>query len=171
MKTQSKLFQVSNSNKKMTLLNFENGQFWPSYLIPTENTYDLFIPGKYNGLLLGDSGYPCKSYLMTPYAIPDSPAQERFNKSHGRTRVLIEQTFGILKRRFSCLHSGLRTYPNTACNITMACATLHDIGIDRNDILDIDDDFENVGDINVNVRDDWSGANVRDYVCRSFFQR
>jgi hypothetical protein len=62
----------------------------------------LFL-GQYNGLLLGDSGYPCKQYLMTPFSYPSTPSEEKFNKCHAKTRVLIEQTFGILKKRFACL--------------------------------------------------------------------
>ena len=32
------------------------------------------------GLLLGDAGYGCKSWLLTPYRITRNPQQERFNR-------------------------------------------------------------------------------------------
>lgn len=80
------------------------------------------------------------------------------------TRVKIEQTFGFLKKRSACLHSGLRTNPEKACDIILACAVLHNIGIDRNDILDIDDAYDNQGDANRNVGDHWGGKEVRDYI-------
>ena len=115
---------------------------------------------------MGDSGYPCKSHLITPFPTPEF----NYSKSHAKSRVITEQTFGILKKRFSCLHSGLRTTPEKACDITLACATLHNIGIDRSDILDFDDDYVNdYGDVQVNIEDQWDGKNVRNYICRSFF--
>ncbi|XP_046544627.1 putative nuclease HARBI1 [Haliotis rubra] len=114
-----------------------------------------FENGTYKGLLLGDSGYPCKSYLMTPFLTTSSHAEEKYNRSHSRTRVLIEQSFGILKRRFSCLHSGLRTTPQNACKIVTACVILHNIGIDRKDIIDVEQvDIETNQNVSVHIADD-----------------
>ena len=99
---------------------------------------------------------------MTPFPTPSTPSELNYNKSHAKNRVIIEQTFGILKKRFSCLHSGLRTTPEKTCDIT-----LHNIGIDPSDI---DDYYVNdYGDVQVNIEDQWDGKNVRNYICRSFF--
>ena len=95
----------------------------------------LFILGMYDGHLLGDSGYPCRKYLLTPYADADTPSKVRFNTAFGRTRVRIEQTFGILKWRFSCLQRSLHVSPEKPCLIILACAILHNIAIDRDDII------------------------------------
>ncbi|XP_052763555.1 putative nuclease HARBI1 [Mya arenaria] len=86
-----------------------------------------------DGVLLGDSGYACKKYLMTPYLNPQTQTQERFNRSLCKTRVIIEQTFGVLKRRFAVMSYGIRTSEMKACRTTMACAILHNIGIKRGD--------------------------------------
>ncbi|XP_048237834.1 putative nuclease HARBI1 [Haliotis rufescens] len=59
-----------------------------------------FENGTYKGFLLGDSAYPCKTYLMTPFLSPASRSQEKYNRCHVRTRVLIEQSFGILSGDF-----------------------------------------------------------------------
>lgn len=60
------------------------------------------------GYLLGDSGYPCKPYLLTPLAAPATQAEQRYNGAHIQTRNTVERAFGVLKRRFPCLRMGLR---------------------------------------------------------------
>ena len=58
------------------------------------------------GWLLGDSGYPLRDYLMTSFNTPATPAEERFNNAHTRTRNVVERAFGVLKSRFRyfCLY-------------------------------------------------------------------
>lgn len=48
-----------------------------------------------DGLLLGDSGYPNLSYLMTPLLNPTTPAEHLYNEAQIRTRSKIERCFGI----------------------------------------------------------------------------
>lgn len=66
----------------------------------------IFETGARTGLILGDSGYALKKYLMVPYLTPANRAEEKFNTALCRTRVTIEQAYGILKRRFPCLQIG-----------------------------------------------------------------
>ncbi|KAI5627715.1 putative nuclease HARBI1, partial [Silurus asotus] len=86
--------------------------------------------GQYNGYLLGDRGYPCLPYLMTPYPEPEPGTQTQFNLAHSRTRAEVEMTIGILKSRFQCLR-GLRVSPERACDIIVDCVVLHNIATIR----------------------------------------
>ncbi|XP_062580377.1 putative nuclease HARBI1 isoform X2 [Saccostrea cucullata] len=56
------------------------------------------LPG--GGWLLGDSGYPLRPWLMTPILAPQARQEEKFNKSHIKTRNCVERAFGVLKSRF-----------------------------------------------------------------------
>ena len=59
--------------------------------------------GLFSGLLVGDRGYACQPFLMTPYPDPNTRPQTAFNVALSRTRVRIEMNFGIIKARFNCL--------------------------------------------------------------------
>ncbi|XP_061188486.1 putative nuclease HARBI1 [Saccostrea echinata] len=127
-----------------------------------------FENGHIQGLLLGDSGYALKTYLMTPYLNPAADFMQRYNNAHCRTRVLIEQTFGILKRRFSCLHTELRLTPERACVAVVACCVLHNIGIIRGDIiqnplLEEEEDWVDPGAMGAD------GKTVRDHIAHNYF--
>uniref|UniRef100_A0A674MP41 Putative nuclease HARBI1 n=1 Tax=Takifugu rubripes TaxID=31033 RepID=A0A674MP41_TAKRU len=89
-------------------------------------------------ILLGDSGYPLRRWLMTPFATVTSNSQQNFNYAHTSTRGTIERINGILKRRFSCLNY-LRVEPKEACNIICACIVLHNIAQKRRVSMEEDD--------------------------------
>ncbi|XP_064463494.1 putative nuclease HARBI1 [Ornithodoros turicata] len=50
-----------------------------------------FERGVHTGLLLGDSGYPCKRWLMTPFLQPRDRPQANYNSSHSTTRAVVER--------------------------------------------------------------------------------
>ncbi|KAJ8002283.1 hypothetical protein DPEC_G00178280 [Dallia pectoralis] len=58
--------------------------------------------GEFEGLLLGDRGYPCQATLLTPD--PEPGAERNYNVAHCRTRARVEMPIGLLKARFQCLH-------------------------------------------------------------------
>nr|XP_047139248.1 putative nuclease HARBI1 [Hydra vulgaris] len=89
--------------------------------------------------ILGDSGYPCHSYLLTPILHPVSPQEVKYNIVHRKTRCIIERKFGILKRRFHCLHGEIRMKPVKVCRIVAACAVLHNIAIKQSERFELPD--------------------------------
>lgn len=82
-----------------------------------------------NAVILGDSGYGLRRWLISPNIpaeIPRRAAVERFLRSHRSTRRLVENALGILKEKFPCLNH-LRMQPLPACNVILSCLILHNI--------------------------------------------
>lgn len=97
-----------------------------------------------NCYLLGDSGYACRRYLLTPILNPTTRGEEMYNRAHIATRNPIERTFGIWKRRFPCLAFGLRFRQQTNLGVIVATAVLHNIARDFNgNELEVDEAIEN----------------------------
>ena len=86
-----------------------------------------------NAVLLGDSGYPLRDWILTPYADPD-PDQARYNRAQIRTRNTVERGFGVWKKRFYCLALILRVRDMAlATKIITCCAILHNLAIQSGD--------------------------------------
>uniref|UniRef100_A0A8D8Z3U1 Nuclease HARBI1 n=1 Tax=Cacopsylla melanoneura TaxID=428564 RepID=A0A8D8Z3U1_9HEMI len=82
--------------------------------------------------LLGDRGYACNSYLLTPLTNPQTPAERKYNKSHIKTRNTVERCFGVWKSRFPCLQYVLRNKVERSVVVITAAAVLHNIAVQRN---------------------------------------
>ncbi|KAJ1090928.1 hypothetical protein NDU88_004056, partial [Pleurodeles waltl] len=81
-----------------------------------------------------DSAYAMRSFILTPYLSPATPAERSFYASHRTTRSIVERTFGLLKSRFRCIHKSggaLQYSPETTCKIVATCAMLHNIATTR----------------------------------------
>lgn len=95
-----------------------------------------------NAILLGDSGYPVKEWLIPPLLRPITDAELKFNIAHKKTRQIVENSFGILKKRFACLEK-LRVDPVFAGEIIKCCCILHNLLL-KVDPEDSDDEENNV---------------------------
>ena len=115
----------------------------------------MYEDGRTRVLLLGDSGYPCLLYLMTPIAMPTTDNERHYNRSHIMTRNIIERLFDVSKRflrRFACLHFGLRTKLSTRLIIIIVvCCVLHNVARRHREVdnvnAELDDDHDNDDDI------------------------
>ena len=103
---------------------------------------DKLRDGAIDGILVGDSGYACRAYLMTPILEPKNAGEVRYNTAHRRTRCVIKRCFGLLKRRFPCFHLGLRTALANTLVIIVANAVLHNFALMHRK-QDCDEDIEN----------------------------
>ncbi len=95
-----------------------------------------FERGDIQGMLLGDNGYPCRPYLMTPLVDPQTPPERRYNVSQIRTRNTVERMFGVWKRLFHCLSMSIRTKLSTNFTIIVATAVLYNFIRGRNDPIE-----------------------------------
>ena len=123
-------------------------------------------------VLLGDSGYPVKTYLLVPFDAPHGRPQERYNRAHKSTRTTVERTIGRWKKRFRVLHNEMRLTPEKACRAIMACAVLHNIAIAYNEPdVDEEDVIEEDGEADVHGQGGGGAAGraMRDAFVQRYF--
>lgn len=123
---------------------------------------------------------------MTPYLPQPAPGtpEFRFNERMRQIRVLIERTFGELKNRFRCLLKDrvLHYAPVTVGKIVTACAVLHNICIENNVPLILDDNEDFVNEVIDNFENNLQeerrlamnnffarGQQIRDFLARTYF--
>ncbi|KAK4321312.1 hypothetical protein Pmani_007888 [Petrolisthes manimaculis] len=94
--------------------------------------------------LLGDSEYPSKKWLLTPYLRPRPGPQSNYNRCHKKTRSVVERGIAQLNRRFHVLHGEIRVSPPAkVCMVIEVCAMLHNICKDRNIGIPAGEDHNN----------------------------
>ncbi|XP_054259884.1 putative nuclease HARBI1 [Macrosteles quadrilineatus] len=88
-----------------------------------------------NGVLVGDAGYGCTNYMITPLDSVTTPEEQLFQESQIRTRNPIERCFGVWKRRFPVLSLGIRVKEERVESIIVAAAVLHNVCISENEAV------------------------------------
>ena len=87
-------------------------------------------------LILGDSAFPFRIWLMKPYTHANLTLEEtNFNYRLSRARMVVERAFGQLKSRWRVLYRKLECQLETVKQVTLACLILHNICIAENDSL------------------------------------
>lgn len=91
---------------------------------------------------------------MTPFDNPLTPEERRFNRQHAANRVIVENAFGQLKRRFPMLRYGVRTrQADMIPAYISACFILHNVAKRLAD-PDFDDEFFEEEEEPINIPDD-----------------
>ncbi|WAR09501.1 HARB1-like protein, partial [Mya arenaria] len=121
--------------------------------------------GLEDGILLGDSAYPCKPYMLTPYLHP-------------------ERAFGVLKRRFHILHTEvyqcfmnsnvfsnayIRMKPLKVSKIVVCCVVLHNLAKLWGEPEEFPPEDDQQPPTVLNHDDDMSGKAVREYITMQYF--
>lgn len=109
------------------------GSVHDSRIFLNSDLYQYFIRSRTDCIILGDSGYRLFKFLMTPFKNPGNAMQLNYNKVHTKERVVIEQCFGQLKRRFPALRYGLRIPLDRIPRFIVCCFILHNIAKEFDD--------------------------------------
>ena len=120
-------------------------QKWIDY-ISNKNVLDIGgVPVGY--YILGDGIYGIRPGLIPPFIdrdAPWTPAMAKWNFWHSSCRMVIEQTFGILKARW-CILNNLATSRYTKsvkyADIFVACCVLHNICLLHSDVWAREDEL------------------------------
>ncbi|GBN03541.1 hypothetical protein AVEN_146661-1 [Araneus ventricosus] len=114
------------------------------------------VPSEYH--LVGDNGYGCRSYLLTPFLDPSTPQEIRYNVAHKAARNVFERQYGVMKR-FACLATSLQNA------MTVIVAVLHNMALQMDDIFEEEDDDRN----NPTVANHAAGLAKRNALLSTFF--
>jgi nuclease HARBI1 len=93
-----------------------------------------------DGYLVGDGGYACRRYLLTPVYNPTTQPEKKYNVAQIKARNCIERTNGILKRRFPALKYGMRLTLEHTLPVIVATVVLHNIAVIMGDDVPPDDE-------------------------------
>lgn len=90
-----------------------------------------------NSILVADSGYAQRNYVMTlvgtlrtvidPASGINEDSVARYNESLIRTRNTVERSYGVWKRRFPILATGINVKITSSQSIIVATAVIHNI--------------------------------------------
>jgi nuclease HARBI1 len=139
---------------------------------------EQWVPG--GTYLIADAAYPLKTYLIK--AFPDyymlTQREKHFNKVLSSMRMVVERAFGHLKGRWRILLKEIYcTEVERIIKIIHACCILHNLCIDMNDLLPLEDDIDSeIENIEIehneidNEREEMAGNLKREYLANFLMQ-
>ncbi|XP_077186774.1 uncharacterized protein LOC143834080 [Paroedura picta] len=86
-------------------------------------------------LILGDTSYPLKKWLMSPFTGHLGPPEERFNSRLSDCRKVAEHAFRRLKGRWRCLATRLEVAEENIIPVVVGSVVLHNICENRGHAL------------------------------------
>ena len=107
-----------------------------------------FKNGLIDGILLGDGGYPCRHYLMTPVVNPTTSKERRYNRAHIATHGTVERMSGLRKSRFQCISIPSRTSLKNTLVIVVAIACIHNFAQNKGHFIEFE---SSITEINENI--------------------
>ncbi|KAK7921816.1 hypothetical protein WMY93_008718 [Mugilogobius chulae] len=85
------------------------------------------------------SMYPAPITIVT-LTVSQLPVEARFNRHHAKARNVIERTFGALKTRWRAIFlRALEIRPTFAPKVVGACCLLHNLCVDADDLLEVNE--------------------------------
>ena len=119
----------------------EPGSLHDSRVLRRSNIYQHIIDNElsvfpHNTFIIGDSAYPLTNWLIPPFKENGalSGLQKKFNFIHSSTRMVVENTFGLLKARFRrLLHFTEHTDLTICAQIISSCCVMHNICMMQDD--------------------------------------
>ena len=75
--------------------------------------------------LLGDEIFPLEPWLMRPYPGNQPEPEQIYNYRHSRSRLPIENSFGILVARWRIFETPIQAKPGNVKPYVLACICLH----------------------------------------------
>ena len=79
-------------------------------------------------VFVGDDAFPMKPYLLKPYPFRSQNKEQRiFSYRLSRARRIIENTFGIMSKKFRVLQTSIALTPDRAEHVVLATIVLHNL--------------------------------------------
>ena len=122
-----------------------------------------------DGILLGDSGFPCLPHLMTPILNPVTDPERKYNRSLIATRIKIERAFGVWKQRFRCLSIPMRTRLDNTLVIIVAVACLHNLAVARSNTVTTENEVHEALSTGLGSQQSTTGRAVRLNIVNQYF--